>query len=210
MNILHIDSSIMGSGSITRKLSSTIVTHILNSHPEASVEYRDLVGDELKHLTGPIAAGFRQTGISDFPQATLQEHQLSEALVRQFLGSEVVVIGAPMYNFSVSSQLKAWLDRIAQAGRTFKYTEQGPVGLSAGKRIIVVSARGGFYSEGPQQKMDHQESYLRAFFGFLGISDIHFIRAEGVSRGQHLREEGIEAATAEIPATVANLSSPVQ
>lgn len=208
MKVLHIDSSIMGGDSVTRKLSSTIVTLIQNSYPETSVEYRDLVDDELKHLTGPIAAGFRLTGTKDFSEATLHEHQLSEALVREFLGSEVLVIGAPMYNFSVSSQLKAWLDRIAQVGRTFKYTEHGPVGLSGAKRIIVVSARGGFYSEGPQQKMDHQESYLRTFFGFLGISDIHFIRAEGVSRGQQLRDEGVEAATAAISAAVANLSTP--
>ncbi|MDU8499000.1 FMN-dependent NADH-azoreductase [Pseudomonas syringae] len=210
MKILHIDSSIMGSNSITRALSSTLVAHIQDSHREAHVKYRDLVDDELKHLTGPIAAGFRQTGINDFPEAILQEHQLSEILVMEFLASDVLVIGAPMYNFSVSSQLKAWLDRIAQVGRTFKYTEHGPVGLSGGKRVIVVSARGGFYAEGPLQKMDFQESYLRAFFGFLGISDIHFIRAEGVSRGQPVRDQGVEKATAAMSAVIAGLSAPAQ
>ncbi|NCE87700.1 FMN-dependent NADH-azoreductase [Pseudomonas sp. Q1] len=210
MKILHIDSSIMGSNSITRRLSSTFVAHLQDSHRETHVEYRDLVDDELKHLTGPIAAGFRQTEINDFTEATLQEHQLSETLVMEFLASDVLVIGAPMYNFNVSSQLKAWLDRIAQVGRTFKYTEQGPVGLSGDKRVIVVSARGGFYSEGPLQKMDFQESYLRAFFGFLGISDIHFIRAEGVSRGQQLRDQGVEKAIAAMPAVIASLSAPAQ
>ncbi|MFP3497057.1 FMN-dependent NADH-azoreductase [Pseudomonas sp. SIMBA_059] len=210
MKILHIDSSIMGSNSITRRLSSTFVAHLQDSHRETHVEYRDLVDDELKHLTGPIAAGFRQTEIDDFTEATLQEHQLSETLVMEFLASDVLVIGAPMYNFNVSSQLKAWLDRIAQVGRTFKYTEQGPVGLSGGKRVIVVSARGGFYSEGPLQKMDFQESYLRAFFGFLGISDIHFIRAEGASRGQQLRDQGVEKAIAAMPAVIASLSAPDQ
>ncbi|MBI6911852.1 FMN-dependent NADH-azoreductase [Pseudomonas palleroniana] len=210
MKILHIDSSIMGSNSITRRLSSTFVAHLQDSHRETHVEYRDLVDDELKHLTGPIAAGFRQTEINDFTKATLQEHQLSETLVMEFLASDVLVIGAPMYNFNVSSQLKAWLDRIAQVGRTFKYTEQGPVGLSGGKRVIVVSARGGFYSEGPLQKMDFQESYLRAFFGFLGISDIHFVRAEGVSRGQQLRDQGVEKAIAAMPAVIASLSAPAQ
>lgn len=210
MKILHIDSSIMGSNSITRRLSSTFVAHLQDSHRETHVEYRDLVDDELKHLTGPIAAGFRQTEINDFTEATLQEHQLSETLVMEFLASDVLVIGAPMYNFNVSSQLKAWLDRIAQVGRTFKYTDQGPVGLSGGKRVIVVSARGGFYSEGPLQKMDFQESYLRAFFGFLGISDIHFIRAEGVSRGQQLRDQGVEKAMAAMPAVIASLSAPAQ
>lgn len=210
MKILHIDSSIMGSHSVTRTLSSTLVAQIQRNYPEAQVAYRDLVDDEIKHLTGPIAAGFRHAEIKDFTQATLREHQLSEALVREFLESEMLVIGAPMYNFSVSSQLKAWLDRIAQVGRTFKYTEHGPVGLSGGKRIIVVSARGGFYSEGPLQKMDFQESYLRAFFGFLGVSDVHFIRAEGVSKGQHVRDQGVEKAVAAMSAVVANLSVPAR
>ncbi|WP_248730493.1 NAD(P)H-dependent oxidoreductase [Pseudomonas sp. MWU13-2517] len=207
MNVLHIDSSIMGSDSITRDLSAAIVARIQAIHPDTQVQYRDLANDEVRHLSGSIAAGFRQTGISDFPAATLLEHQLSETLVTEFLASDVLIIGAPMYNFSVSSQLKAWLDRIAQVGRTFKYTEHGPVGLAGGKRVIVVSARGGFYADGPFQKMDFQESYLKAFFGFLGITDIEFVRAEGASKGEQSRDKGVALARSAIPDAVARLSA---
>lgn len=205
MKVLHIDSSILGKGSITRRLSAEVVAQIQASHPAAQITYRDLVSGEVSHLTGEIAAGFRQTGITDFDEATLQQHRVSETLVAEFLGSDVLVIGAPMYNFSVPSQLKAWLDRIAQVGRTFKYTETGPVGLAGGKRVIVVSARGGFYAEGALARMDFQESYLKAFFGFLGITDVRFIRAEGASKGEPVRGQGIAHAQAGVAEAVAGL-----
>lgn len=205
MKILHIDSSIQGNGSITRDLSAAVVAQMQAAHPVAQVVYRDLVRSEVRHLTGPIVAGFRQTGFSDFDDTTLKEHQVSDTLVMEFLASDIVVIGAPMYNFSVSSQLKAWLDRLAQVGRTFKYTENGPVGLAGGKYIIVVSARGGFYAEGPLARMDFQESYLKAFFGFLGIADVYFIRAEGASKSEPVREKGIELAKATIADVIAGL-----
>lgn len=134
MNILHLDSSILGSSSITRELSAVVVAGLRAQHQSAQVTYRDLVGDEIRHLTGPIAAGFRQIDVGAFDTNTAHEHRLSEVLVTEFLASDVIVIGAPMYNFSVPSQLKAWLDRVAQAGRTFRYTESGPVGLASGKR----------------------------------------------------------------------------
>ncbi|RIX40481.1 MAG: FMN-dependent NADH-azoreductase [Rhodocyclales bacterium GT-UBC] len=194
MNILHIDSSISGLGSASRELSAALVAAIAERHPAARVTYRDVVADEIRHLSGAIAAGFRPSGVSDFDAATRQEHRLSETLVSEFLAAELLVIGAPMYNFSIPSQLKAWLDRLAQVGRTFKYTEKGPVGLAGGKRVIVVSARGGFYADGPLASMDFQESYLKAFFGFLGISDVDFIRVEGASRGDAVRQQGLELA----------------
>lgn len=205
MKILHIDSSILDSGSLTRDLSATVVAEILARHPAAEVSRRDVVENEIRHLDGAIAAGFRPTGFGDFDDATVTEHGVSETLVAEFLASDILVIGAPMYNFSVPSQLKAWMDRIAQAGRTFKYTEKGPVGLSGGKRVIVVSARGGFYADGPLARMDFQESYLRAFFGFLGITDVHVIRAEGASKGEAVRSEGLERARAAIGEIVAAL-----
>jgi len=206
MNVLHIDSSILGNDSITRGLTATIVAGIQASNPDAQVQHRDLAHEEVRHLSGSIAAGFRQTSDSDFSAATLLEHQLSETLVNEFLASEVLVIGAPMYNFSVSTQLKAWLDRIAQAGRTFQYTKDGPVGLSGGKRIVVVSSRGGFYAEGPFREMDFQESYLKAFFGFLGINEIEFVRVEGASRGDQVRDKGVALARSTLPSIVARLS----
>ncbi|KVA29912.1 FMN-dependent NADH-azoreductase [Burkholderia cepacia] len=196
MNILHLDSSMLGNSSITRELSAAVVAGLRAQHPSAHVAYRDLVQDEIRHLTGPIAAGFRQIDVGALDDATAREHELSEALVKEFLASDVIVIGAPMYNFSVPSQLKAWLDRVAQAGRTFRYTENGPVGLAGGKQVIVASARGGFYAEAPLAHMDFQESYLKAFFGFLGIADVRFVRAEGASKGQAVRDESIALARA--------------
>lgn len=203
MNILHLDSSILASTSVTRELSAAVVTHLQVTVPHASVTYRDLARDEIAHLSGPIAAGFRQTGTVDFDEATRHEHLLSEALLGEFLSCDVIVIGAPMYNFSVPSQLKAWLDRVAQVGRTFKYTETGPVGLVGGKQVIVVSARGGFYAEGPLAQMDFQENYLKTFFGFLGIRDVYFIRSEGVSKGPQIKEAGIQCAHSVIAGTLA-------
>lgn len=200
MNILHIDSSILESDSITRDLSAAIVARFRTRHPACRVSRRDLVRDEIRHLDAAIAAGFRPTGVSSFTDATLQEHRFSEALVAEFLASDVIVIGAPMYNFSIPSQLKAWLDRLAQAGRTFRYTANGPVGLVTGKRVIIASARGGFYADTPLGHMDFQESYLKAFFGFLGIDDVHVIRAEGTSKDAPVRAAGIERARADIAA----------
>ena len=110
------------------------------------------------------------------------------------LASDAIVIGVPMYNFSVASQLKAWIDRIVQPGRTFRYTETGPVGLTQGKRVIVASTRGGMYSAGPAMAMDYQENYLKAIFGFIGISDVRFVRAENLSRGAEARARSMEAA----------------
>lgn len=205
MNILHIDSSILGNQSITRDLSAAVIARIQAEYPAAQVAYRDLVENEVKHLTGAIAAGFRQTGASDIDEATKNEHRFSEVLVSEFLNSDVIVIGAPMYNFSIPTQLKAWLDRIAQVGRTFQYTENGPIGLASGKRIIVISARGGFYAEGPLASMDFQEAYLSAFFKFLGVTDTRFIRAEGASRGQQVREREVAQAKANIANVIQDL-----
>jgi len=132
-------------------------------------------------------------------EAQRSENVLSEQLVSQFLNADVVVIGAPLYNFSIPSQLKSWIDRIAQAGRTFKYTENGPVGLAGGKRVIVASTRGGVYSttEGGRA-LEHQESYLQTIFGFFGIKDVEFVRAEGVNMGDAPRSAALQAATQSI------------
>ncbi|MBB4235878.1 FMN-dependent NADH-azoreductase [Rhizobium esperanzae] len=209
MKLLHIDSSISGDNSISRDLTAAVVADILAGNPSAKITYRDLVADPVTHLEGAIAAGFRPLGVSAFDDTALQEHGMSEQLVTEFLASDTVVIGAPMYNFSVSTQLKAWLDRIAQPGKTFKYTASGPVGLAGGKRVIVVSARGGFYIEGPMARLDFQESYLKGFLGFLGVDDVRFVRAEGASRGDEIRQKGIAAARAAIPDAIADIRAVV-
>lgn len=199
MRILHLDSSILGDASTSRLLSAAIVEELLQQHPNAQLVRRDLVADPVAHLTGAIAAGFRApSGAVVTDQATLGEHTKSAQLADELLASEVIVIGAPMYNFSVASQLKTWLDRVAQPGRTFRYTADGPVGLSGGRRVIVASTRGGMYSTGAAASMDFQESYLKAFFGFLGINDVQFVRAERLSKGTELREHAMTEARATV------------
>jgi FMN-dependent NADH-azoreductase len=196
MKLLHIDSSPLGGNSVSRALTREIVLSWQAAHPGTEVEHLDLAADAPSHLNTD-SLGFREGPSADgLSEVQRRENAVSERLVSQFLGADVVVIGAPMYNFSVPSQLKAWIDRIAQAGRTFKYTEQGPVGLATGKTVIVASTRGGAYSAAPA--MDHQESYLKIVFGFLGISDVRFVRAEGLAMGDAAREQALDAAQADI------------
>lgn len=167
MNLLHIDSSALGTLSVSRPLTAEIVANLRKNNPGLHVEYRDLAADPLPHWQ-PVSGASRE------PSAA------NQAILDQFVRADIVVIGAPMYNFGVPSQLKAWIDVLAVPGQTFSYGANGPEGLAGPKRIIVVSSRGGIYSEGAAKAMDFQETYLRAFFGFIGITDVEFIRAEGI------------------------------
>jgi FMN-dependent NADH-azoreductase len=197
MKLLHIDSSALGANSVSRELTRKISDQWVASHPGTQVEYLDLAVDTPNHLT-VNALGFSApaAGLSEEQQ---RENAVSEQLVSQFLAADVVVIGAPMYNFSIPSQLKSWIDRVAQVGRTFKYTEQGPQGLAGGKTVIVASSRGGVYSSNPALAgLDHQESYLRTVFGFFGVTDIRFVRAEGIAMGPAARAEALSTATTAI------------
>jgi FMN-dependent NADH-azoreductase len=137
-----------------------------------------------------------------------RENAVSERLVSQFLAADVVVVGAPMFNFSIPSQLKAWIDRVAQVGRTFKYTEKGPQGLAGGKTVIVASTRGGAYSAMPA--LDHQESYLRTVFGFFGVTDVRFVRAEGLAMGDAAKAAALASAEADIQAHVSEAANEAQ
>lgn len=207
MKILHLDSSINDDFSVTRQLSGEIVSRLTASGQGHQVIYRDLVKDEIGHLTGEIAAGFRPVpGHAEASAELTHEHQLSDALVAEFLQSDVIVIGAPMYNFSVSSQLKAWMDRIAQPGKTFSYTASGPVGLAAGKKVIVASARGGFYHQTPLEEMDFQERFLRSFLAFLGVTHVEYVRAEGASKGEEVKQREISRALASISQVINAIS----
>jgi len=159
MKLLHIDSSVLGGNSVSRELTKRIVTQWRAAHPGTRVEHLDLAANAPTHLSVD-SLGFRlganAEGLSEVQR---RENEISERLVSQFLAADVVVIGAPMYNFSIPTQLKSWIDRIAQAGRTFKYTEKGPVGLAGGKTVIVASSRGGMYANNPAlASLDHQES----------------------------------------------------
>lgn len=197
MKLLHIDSSVTGDQSVSRELTARTVAAWVATHPGTQVERLDLAVDVVPHLSAD-ALGFR-TGQAAATEVQRQENALSEALVSQFLAADVVVIGAPLYNFTVPTQLKAWIDRLAQAGRTFKYTDKGAVGLAGGKTVIVGLSRGGIYStsEGGRA-MEHQESYLQTIFGFMGITDVRFVRAEGVGLGPEPKAKALADAEAEI------------
>ena len=214
MKLLHIDSSALGQNSVSRQLTAQIVAKWKAGHPGTEVDYLDLAANPPSHLSAD-SLGFRMPPGAQEPDETQRrENAVSEALVSQFLAADVVVLGAPMYNFAIPSQLKAWIDRVAQVGRTFKYTEKGPQGLAGGKTVIVASARGGIYSttEGGRA-LEHQESYLQAIFGFFGVTDIRFVRAEGLAMGEAVKAKAIAAAELEIRALAteaANEGSAVQ
>jgi len=187
MKLLHIDSAATGAGSITRELTAAIVARWQDAVPGLQVTHRDLDADPLPHLTGPVLT-----------KADAVAAAAGERTLQQFLDSDVIVVGAPMYNFSVPSTLKAWIDRVAVSGRTFRYTEKGPEGLAKGKRVVIASGRGGLY--GDNSPADFQEAYLRQVFGFLGITDIEFVRAEGVGYSPQHRADALEGAKAAIQA----------
>ncbi|MBV6671480.1 FMN-dependent NADH-azoreductase [Xanthomonas axonopodis pv. phyllanthi] len=198
MRLLHLDSSILTDTSVSRQLTAQVVQDLHAAIDDLHATYRDLAAVPIEHLSGAIAAGFRPLPQPASDAALVAEHALSEQLVEEFLASDIVVIGAPMYNFSVPTQLKAWIDRIAQPGRTFRYTANGPEGLAGGKQLIVASSRGGMYTQGPMASLDFQEAYLTATFGFLGVRDVHFVRAENQSRGPEPAAAALISAQASI------------
>ncbi len=194
MKLLHIDSSILSAHSVSRQLTKDTVAQWVNTHPGTTVEYLDLAVDTPNHLSAD-SLGFRAPAGAEQTDVQKRENAISEALVTQFLAADVIVVGAPLYNFSVPSQLKSWIDRIAQAGRTFTYTEAGPKGLAGGKTVIVASTRGGVYSTNDWGRAaEHQESYLQTVFGFLGITDVRFLRAEGLAMGDAKKAEALAEA----------------
>ncbi|HYE42493.1 MAG TPA: NAD(P)H-dependent oxidoreductase [Caulobacteraceae bacterium] len=196
MTILQIDSSILGDGSVSRGLTAQAARRWAAA-TGGTIVHRDLGAAPIDHLTGAAAVASRTPDADRTPEQTALA-AADEAVLAEFLAADVVIIGAPMYNFSISSQLKAWIDRIAVAGKTFRYTEAGPEGLAGGKKVILVSSRGGVYSEGPAAAMDHQESYLRTVLGFLGVTDIEIVRAEAVNFGPDQRAKAIADAEAVI------------
>lgn len=200
--LLHVDSSILNTESISRELSAKIVATLVDQTPALSVAYLDLASTPLGHLTAlhlAVAQGKLPTSHIDEDMAA------GLRALDDFMAADVVVIGAPMYNFGVPTQLKAWLDRLAVAGKTFRYGEHGPMGLCEGKKVIIASSRGGVFSEGtPYASMDHQESHLRAFFSFLGVKDIQIVRAEGLALGPEVRQQALVTAHQNIAALTAS------
>lgn len=197
MKILHLDSSVTGEKSVSRPLTAAAADRLKAIYPDAEYIYRDLVKNTLRHYTAVIRLyGDNPPQVTEQQKAELESGQ---EILNEFLGADVVLIGAPMYNFNIPSQLKAWVDLICVPGKTFTYTETGPKGLAGPKRIIVISSRGGLYGPGsPTQAYDHQEQYLRQVFGFLGVPEIEVITAEGVAYGPEKAAEAVAAAKGHI------------
>nr|WP_315382365.1 NAD(P)H-dependent oxidoreductase [uncultured Sphingomonas sp.] len=181
MQLLHLDSSIQSDTSVTRLLSAAVVERFRQRDGGVAVAYRDLAAAPLPHITLPRFGT-----------------DAAEAVLAEFLAADVVVLGAPMYNFGLPTQLKSWFDHILVAGKTFRYGAGGVEGLAAAKKAVVVLSRGGVYSEGPAAAMEHAEAHLRAMLGFIGIDRPQIIVAEGVAMGDEPRRVAIDAALAAV------------
>jgi len=192
MKLLHIDSSVLGPSSVSRQVSAAIVDRLRNATPDLAIVYRDLTQTPLAHLSGRHLSA-SQGAVSE---ADLQQDLATgQAVMDEFLDADIVVLGAPMYNFTIPSQLKAWIDRIVVAGKTFKYGPQGAEGLAGEKRVIIAVSRGGFYGAGtPAAVGEHLETYLRWVFGFIGVANPEFISADGVQVGPEHREKALAGA----------------
>lgn len=197
--LLVIDSAATGDASVSRTIVREAV-EALRAQGATEVIYRDLDADPIPHLTHATVAGVRAQPASDSEQAA---RALSDDLIAELRAADVLVIGAPMYNFSVPTTLRSWFDHVLRAGETFRYTEQGPQGLLGGKKVIVVESRGGLYSEGAASAYDFQEPYLRHLLGFMGLTDVTFVRAEKLGFGPEARAAAIAAATAGVRAAAA-------
>jgi FMN-dependent NADH-azoreductase len=201
MKLLHIDSSISGEGSASRQLSAAIVTAFKAAVRGLEIIRRDLDAAPIPHLDSRLLPAVRPATAAE--EASGASDEKGGGALAEFLAADIVVIGAPMYNFTVPSQLKAWIDRILIAGKTFQYGEAGPVGLAGGKRVVIASSRGGLYAPGmPFEAYDFQERYLRAVFAFIGIEDVEIVRAEGLAFGPEQRETAVRAALTAVPPAV--------
>jgi FMN-dependent NADH-azoreductase len=198
--LLQIKASISHDQGSSSRLANNFVAAYHKAHPGAKVLVREVASAEpVPHLNGERFGAF----ITKPEERTEAQHAViaySDALIDELKRADIVVIGLPMYNFGVPSQLKAYFDHIARAGVTFKYTATGPVGLLTGKKVYVFAARGGLYAGSP---LDTQTGYVRDFLGFLGMKDVQFVYAEGLAVSPESREAGLAKAAAEIAALAA-------
>ena len=198
-NILVINSSAAGRDSVSRVLVADAVAKLLQFNPNAKITHRDLGEKPPPHLIAQTLNGVRGTATTDTEFAA---RRLSDELIAELKAADTIVIGAPMYNFSVPTTLRAWFDHVLRAGVTFSYADGTVSGLLGGKRVIVIESRGGLYSEGPAQAVDFQEPYLRHLLGFIGINDVTFVHAEKIGYGPEARSASLEAAKAKISEVV--------
>ncbi|WP_291621856.1 MULTISPECIES: NAD(P)H-dependent oxidoreductase [Hyphomicrobiales] len=202
--ILAINSSTSGEASVSRALVEATVQSLLAANPDAVVTRRDLGGEPIPHLTPKTVAGVRAVAATEDELVT---KSLSDDLIAELQHATVLVIGAPMYNFSIPSSLRTWFDHVLRPRVTFAYSESGPEGLLKGIRAVVIQSRGGLYSEGPAKVIDFQEPYLKQLLGFIGITDVAFIHAEKIGFGAEARDAGIAHARAQIAAAVARIAA---
>lgn len=198
--ILVIDSAATGAESVSRGLTGRVVADLTERHPGATIVRRDIGAEPVPHLAEETVFAIR--GKPAETEAERRAIALSDALIDELKAADLIVIGAPMYNFGMPSTLKAWFDHVLRARVTFRYTEAGPEGLMKGKRAIVVESRAGLYSEGEAAAMDHQEPHIRTLLGFMGIADVDFVRAERLAFGPEAAEASIAAAGAELRSLV--------
>lgn len=202
MQLLHLDSSLLGSASVSRRISAKIVARQRALHPALHVVSRDLAADPALHLSGAHVAAWQGAASDD---ALVNADLLKgNGYIDELFASDILVIGAPMYNLSIPTPLKAWIDRISVAGKTFRYTATGPEGLLKNKRAFIASARGGVYSAGsPAAAFEHQESYLIGLLAFLGVTDVTVVRAEGIALSPDAKEAAVARAFEDIAALAA-------
>jgi FMN-dependent NADH-azoreductase len=201
VDILVINSSAARDDSVSRILVDHAVQLLLDADPGAVIVRRDLGAQPMPHLTSETLAGVR--GVPS-TEAERSARALSDELIAEVRAADTIIIGAPMYNFSIPTGLRAWFDYVLRAGETFRYAEEGPQGLLRGKHVIVIESRGGLYSEGPTKVMDFQEPYLRQLLGFIGITDVTFVRAEKLGFGPEDREQAISAARVQLGDVIEN------
>jgi FMN-dependent NADH-azoreductase len=202
MQLLHLDSSVLGAASVSRQLSAEIVARHQALHPGIRVVTRDLAADPALHLSGAHMAAFQGVASED---ATINADLVKgNAYMDELFAADILVIGTPMYNLSIPTPLKAWIDRIAVAGKTFQYTATGPEGLLKNKKAFIASARGGVYSaDSPAAALEHQESYLIGLLAFLGVTDVTVVRAEGLAYGPEAKDAAVASALQDIAAITA-------
>ena len=196
MNILHVTSSSRGNASYSNRVAGHVLDELVARNPGATIAVRNVATDQLAHIDDDFVAATRSP---NGPQTERQRALLaqSDALVDELFAADIVVIGAPMINFTIPSTLKAWIDNVARAGRTFSYSEAGPKGLVTGKQVIIVGARGGVYSEAGKP-LDFQIPYLKSVLGFLGMTDVEVLEVDGTAYGPEAAEKAVTAAAAKM------------
>jgi FMN-dependent NADH-azoreductase len=202
MQLLHIDSSVLGSNSASRALSTEIVARQVALHPGIQVIHRDVAADAALHLSSAHLAAWQGGTVQDV--ALGADLAKGGAYLDELFAADIIVIGAPMYNFSIPSQLKAWIDRVVVAGKTFRYGANGAEGLLENKRVFIASSRGNVYAAGsPAAALEHHESYLTGVLSFIGLTDVTVVRAEGLAFGAEAKEAAMSKARQNIASIAA-------